>query len=66
MIVMYKMTPEKKEKWTRKLDKMIEFAEEFKECLEDSEDFDEEYDEPEYRTMRRNSTSMKSRYSRRG
>lgn len=43
---MYKMTPEKKEKFTHKIEKMMEFLEEFHECLEDSEYSDEE---PEYR-----------------
>lgn len=72
MVVMYKMTPENKEKFTKKLDKMMDFIEEFKECLEDSEDYeDDEYEEPEYRgNMRRRggsgSSSMRSRYSRRG
>jgi len=66
---MYRMTPEKKEKYTKKIDKMIDFLEEFKDCLEDSEDYDgEEWEEePQYRTSRRGGmTSMKSRYSRRG
>ena len=42
---MYRMTPEKKEKYIKKLDKMMDFLEEFKECLDDSY----ETDEPEYR-----------------
>lgn len=68
---MYKMTSEKKEKFTKKLDKMMDFLEEFRDCLEDSEDYDgEEYDEePAYRggsMSRRSSTSMRGRYSRRG
>ena len=65
---MYKMSPEKKEKYTKKIDKMIDFLEEFKECLEDSEDYDEdEYEEPAYRgNTGRMGSSMKSRYSRRG
>lgn len=45
MVIMYKMTPEKKEKFTHKIDKMIDFLEEFKDCLEESE----VSDEPEYR-----------------
>ena len=66
---MYRMTPEKKEKYTKKIDKMIDFLEEFKDCLEDSEDYDgEEWEEePQYRTSRRGGmSSMKNRYSRRG
>lgn len=70
MIVMFKMTPEKREKFSKKIDKMMDFLDEFKECLEDSEDMDEEdYEEPQYRNsmMRRGSSSaMKTRYSRRG
>ena len=64
---MYKMTPEKKEKWTKKLDKMMEFIEEFRDCLEDSEDYEgEEWDEePKYRSNR-GMSSMRSRYRRRG
>lgn len=42
---MYKMTPEKKEKFTHKIEKMMDFLEEFHECLEESE----VSDEPEYR-----------------
>ena len=66
---MYKMTPEKKEKFTKKIDKMMDFLEEFKECLEDSEEYDgEEWEEePQYRNNRRGGMySMKGRYSRRG
>ena len=46
MVIMYKMSPEKKEMYTHKIEKMIDFLEEFKECLEESEYSDEE---PEYR-----------------
>ena len=42
---MYKMTPEKKEKFTHKIEKMMDFLEEFHECLEESE----VSDEPDYR-----------------
>lgn len=67
---MFKMTSEKKEKFGKKIDKMMDFLEEFKDCLEDSEEYeDEEYEEPMYRSsMRRmgNTSTMKSRYSRRG
>ena len=70
MVVMFKMTPEKKEKFGKKIDKMMDFLEEFKECLEDSEDYDEEeYEEPMYRggsMSRRGGSSMRSHYSRRG
>ena len=70
MVVMFKMTPEKKEKFGKKIDKMMDFLEEFKECLEDSEDYeDEELEEPMYRgNMRRmgGTSDMRSRYSRRG
>lgn len=45
MVIMYKMTPEKKEKFTHKIEKMMDFLEEFHECLEESE----VSDEPEYR-----------------
>jgi hypothetical protein len=62
------MSPEKKDKFTKKIDKMLEFLEEFKECLEESEEYDgEEWEEePRYRSNMRGMTSMKSRYSRRG
>lgn len=67
---MFKMTSEKKEKFGKKIDKMMDFLEEFKDCLEDSEEYeDEEFEEPMYRSsMRRmgNTSAMKSRYSRRG
>ena len=70
MVVMFRMTPEKKEKYTKKIDKMMDFLEEFKECLEDSEEYEEEeYEEPQYRgnMMHRGGTSsMRGRYSRRG
>jgi hypothetical protein len=70
MVVMFRMTPEKKEKFGKKIDKMMDFLEEFKECLEDSEDYeDEDYEEPMYRgSMRRmeGTSAMRSRYSRRG
>ena len=71
MVVMLKMSPEKKDRMTKKLDKMIDFIEEFKECLEDSEDYDGDdmEDEPMYRggsMSRRSSTPMRGRYSRRG
>jgi len=71
MVVMFKMTPEKKEKMTKKLDKMIDYIEEFKDCLENSDDYDEEEweDEPQYRgSMRRagNTSAMRNRYSRKG
>ena len=65
---MYKMSPEKKDKFTKKIDKMLDFLEEFKECLEESEEYDgEEWEEePRYRSNMRGMASMKSRYSRRG
>jgi hypothetical protein len=67
MVVMFKMTPEKKEKYTKKIDKMMDFLEEFKECLEDGENYDEEWEEePTYRSYRKEGTPMRSRYSRRG
>jgi uncharacterized membrane protein YgaE (UPF0421/DUF939 family) len=69
MVVMFKMTPEKKEKYTKKIDKMMDFLEEFKDCLEDGENYDEEWEEePMYRSYRKEGTpaSMRSRYSRRG
>lgn len=59
---MYKMTPEKKEKYIKKLDKMSEFIDEFKECLEDSEEDvsyrHEDYDDEDYVRV------PKSRYAR--
>ena len=65
---MYKMSPEKKDRFTKKIDKMLDFLEEFKECLEESEEYDgEEWEEePRYRSNMRGMTPMKSRYSRRG
>lgn len=62
------MSSEKKEKYIKKLDKMVDFIEEFRECLEETEDYDDEWDdEPSYRSnMRKGSTGMMSRYSRRG
>ena len=69
MIIKYKMSSEKKEKYSKKIDKMMDFLEEFKECLESGDDYeDEEWEEePEYRSMKRgNSTSIRGRYSRRG
>ncbi len=69
MIVMYKMTPEKKEKWVKKLDKMSEFIDEFRDCLEESEDYEDVEEEPDYRSnMRRmkGTSSMRSRYSHMG
>lgn len=65
---MYKMSSEKKNKMMHKLDKMIEFVEEFKECLENSNNYEEEddeeyYEEPNYRMNRRSgSNGMSSRY----
>ena len=62
MVVMYRMTPEKKEKYIKKLDKMMDFLEEFKDCLEDSEESTdyrhEEYEDEDYVKV------PKSRYSR--
>jgi hypothetical protein len=50
MVIMYKMTPEKKEKFTHKIEKMIDFLEEFRDCLEDSDYADEaEYRGGSYR-----------------
>ena len=68
---MFKMTPEKKEKFSKKIDKMMDFLDEFKECLEDSEDYDEEeYEESMYRggsmPRRGGSSAMRTHYSRRG
>lgn len=42
MVVMFKMTSEKKEKFSRKIDKMMDFLEEFKECLDSSDEYDDE------------------------
>jgi len=43
MVIMFRMTPEKKEKYIKKLDKMSDFIEEFKDCLENTSE------EPDYR-----------------
>lgn len=64
MVIMYKMTPAKKEKFIGKIDKMMDFLEEFRTCLDESDEYDE-YEEPMYRggnAMPR----MRSRYSNRG
>lgn len=62
MVVMYKMTPEKKDKFTRKIDKMMDFLEEFKECLEDS---DTEYRHEDYDGEDEDYVKVpRSRYSR--
>jgi hypothetical protein len=65
MVVMFRMSPEKKEKYIKKLDKMSEFIEEFKDCLEESSEYDDEvsyrhedYDEEDYVKVPR------SRYAR--
>ena len=62
MVIMYKMTPEKKEKYIKKLDKMSEFIDEFKECLEDSDEDTsyrhDDYEDEEYVKI------PKSRYAR--
>lgn len=65
MVIMYKMTPEKKEKFTKKIDKMMDFLEEFKACLEDAEDYDEDdyEEEPSYRMRGSGSSSMRKRYA---
>lgn len=47
MVIMFRMTPEKKEKMIRKLDKMEDFIEEFRSCLENSA----EEEESSYRRM---------------
>lgn len=53
MVVMYKMTPEKKDKFIKKIDKMMDFLDEFKDCLEDASGEDvgyrhEDYEDEEY------------------
>ena len=62
MVVMYRMTPEKKEKFIKKLDKMEEFLDEFRDCLESAEEEPsyrhEEYEDEDYVKI------PKSRYSR--
>lgn len=62
---MFRMSPEKKEKYIKKLDKMSDFIEEFKECLEESPEYEDEvsyrhdeYDEEDYVKIPR------SRYTR--
>lgn len=62
------MTPEKKEKFEHKIDKMIDFLEEFKECLEDSDYAEEpEYRGGSYRRYREDADRMEGRYGyRRG
>jgi predicted transcriptional regulator len=65
MVIMYKMTPEKKEKINRKLDKMMDFIEELKECVDESENYDEGMAESSYRGG--SAMSMRGRYGyRRG
>lgn len=58
MVVMYRMSSEKKEKMLKKINKMMDFLDEFKYCLENSEeeyrgnyrkDWEEEDDEPKHR-----------------
>lgn len=70
MVVMFKMTPEKKEKFGKKIDKMMDFLEEFRDCLENSVDYEENEweEEPQYRggSYRGGTSAMRSRYSRRG
>ena len=41
MVIMYKMTPEKREKYTKKIDKMMDFLDEFRECLDSGMEEDE-------------------------
>lgn len=66
MVIMFKMTPEKREKMIKKLDKMADYIDEFKSCLEESDDYDEEdfEEEPSYRSSMRggSSASMRGRY----
>lgn len=64
MIVRLRMSPEKKEKMMSKIDKMMEFLEDFQTCLEESEDYEEDgyEEEPSYR-RRSSGGSMNSRYS---
>lgn len=64
MIVMFKTTPEKKEKMLKKLDKMSDYIDEFRSCLEESEEYeDEEWEEePSFRGSMRSGTSMRGRY----
>ena len=71
MVIMFKMTPEKREKMIKKLDKMADYIDEFKSCLEESDDYDEEdfEEEPSYRSNMHggSSASMRGRYGyRRG
>lgn len=62
MVVMFRMTPEKKEKFIKKLDKMDEFLEEFRECLEDADEEEDyrhhDYEDEDYVKV------PKSRYTR--
>ncbi len=65
MIVRLRMSPEKKEKVTKKIDKMMDFLYDLKECFEESEDYDEDDEEWEDSSIKKRSgsTSMKNRYS---
>lgn len=67
MVVMFKMTGSKKEKMLHKLEKMEEFIDEFKECLEEAEevdydfreDYDHDYDEHDLKKMMRRYKALK-------
>jgi hypothetical protein len=68
MVVMFKMSSEKKERFTHKIDKMLDFLEEFKDCLENSYEEEPEYrhdweDYPEHEKERAY-REMSSRYAR--
>jgi hypothetical protein len=68
MVIMFRMTPEKKEKMVRKLDKMEDFIEEFRSCLEESAEEDDSSFRQRYssRDWEDEDERMKSRYSRMG
>jgi hypothetical protein len=48
MVVMYRMSAEKRDKMIHKLDKMMDFLEEYKTCLEEASE-EEEYRGGSYR-----------------
>lgn len=67
---MFKMSSEKKDKFIKKIDKMTEFLDEFKECLESGGDYDEddgwEEDSPQFKAAMRRAmkSAMRSRYGK--
>lgn len=63
MVVMLRMSPEKRDKYIKKLDKMAEFIDDFKECLEESDE-DTKYRHDDYDEDEDYVKVPKSKYSR--